>query len=428
MSLKKERESLNIGVSTNNKEEASLMKYLLAYQTKSQMHLIREQMVKYALEHGNEAAAEEFECHRNTISKWKNKFKKAGKEGLKDTSRAPCNIPHKIKDEKIINDICEKRDDTGYGANRLKMQFGLIPSNMAINRILHDNDKIHEEKKKWEEKLDLWFIKQTFKTLETKLQLDAKYLLDIPHYYSYYKLFGLPKWQYTLRDVKSGATFLSYSHTEDGLNSSIFMVYVFEHLKRHGIDVSKLTIQTDGACYAMNLKSLKKTAFQELIENIYHAKLVPMPQGGTSQSDVETLHSLIEREFYKRTGFSSREDFWLKAYEYVYQFNYIRKNSHKDWKTPVYYLGKDRPNVSLEVLDLPPIMLDEHPDLYWCKLDPKYVSSRESRMLDILPQELPCNDFSHNDYFDDFVKRVLKGYNTCSTSAHDVPIHPKNNH
>ena len=400
------------------------MKYILAYQTKSQMHLIREKIVAFAKEYGNAEAANRFECHRNTVSKWMQRYKINGIEGLKDQSRAPHRIPHKITDPAIIQEICDKRDDSGYSANRLKMQYDLWPSNMAINRILRENDKLDEPSNKNQQKEDLWHIKQHFKTLETKLQLDGKYLLDIPNYYIYAKLLGLPTWEYTLRDVKSGTTFLGYATTEDGLNACTFITYVFEHFKHHGIDVSKLTIQTDGASYAMNLKSQKKTDLQALIEDIYGAKLVPIPQGGTSQSDVETFHSLVEREFYNRRSFSSIQDFFLQTYQFIYHFNYIRKNSHKDWQPPIYFLNQDRPDTPVEVLDLPPIYLDHHPEIYWCKLDPEYITTQELQILDLSPDELPCEDFNHNEYLDTFVKRVLRGYNQSGLSAHDLPIYP----
>jgi transposase len=105
-------------------------KYLLAYETKDQLHLVREKIVLYALAHGNRAAADRFECHRNTVSKWKSRYKQQGIEGLKDHSRAP-----------------HKRGDS---ANQLKIQYDLWPSNMALKRILY------------------------FGALETKLQLDGQ--------------------------------------------------------------------------------------------------------------------------------------------------------------------------------------------------------------------------------------------------------------
>jgi transposase len=423
--LKKSGKSLNNAERSNPaKEVISLMQYLLAYQTKSQMHLIREKIVLHAMTHGNEEAAKRFECHRNTVSKWKGRYQKEGINGLKDYSRAPHHIPHKITDPAIVQEICDKRDDSGYGAFRLKMQYDLWPSNMAINRILNENGKIEEPGNKEDQKEDLWHIKQHFKTLETKLQLDGKYLLDIPNYYVYYKLLGLPKWEYTLRDVKSGATFLSYATTEDGLNACTFITYVFEHFKHHGIDVSKLTIQMDGASYAMNLKSQKKTDLQVLVEDIYGAKLVSIPQGGTSQSDVETFHSLVEREFYKRRSFTSIQDFFFQVYGFNYDFNYIRKNSHKDWQPPVYFLNQDRPNTPVEVLDLPPIYLDHHPEIYWCKLDPNHITTQELQVLDLTPDELPCEDFKPDEILDNFVRRVIEGFSRPPYSAHDLPIYP----
>ena len=174
----------------------------------------------------------------------------------------------------------------------------------------------------------------------------------------------------------------------------------------------------------MNLKSQKKTALQVLIEDVYKAKLVPKPQGGTTQSDVETLHSLIETEFYKRRSFTSISDFFLQAYQYDYHFNYIRKNSHKDWQPPVYFLNQDRPDTAVEVLDLPPIYLDHHAEIYWCKMNPEHITLEESVILDLHPDELPCKDFSHNEYLDSFTKRVIRGYNEAGISAHDLPIYP----
>ena len=99
-------------------------------------------------------------------------------------------------------------------------------------------------------------------------------------------------------------------------------------------------------------------------------------------------------------------------------------NRHKDWKAPVYYLNQDRPKTPIEVLDLPPVDLDRHLDLYWCKINPKHIPAREAMLLDLLPEELPCKDFSHNEYMDNFVKRVFRGYNKDSFSAHDLPISP----
>lgn len=405
------------------------MKYLLAYKTKSQMHIVREEMVKYAIEHGNKETADKYECHRNTVSKWMNRYKEHGQDivSLKNHSRAPHNIPHKIIDAELIEEILKERDEWGYGANRLKMQFGFRASNNAINRILHDGNKIDGSVKKEQKKEDLWHIKKFFKTLETKCQIDAKCLTDIPNYYVQQKLFGLPKWQFSFRDVKSGAVFISYMDSENGLDACTFVVYVFEHLSSYGIRPKEITIQTDGASYVMNLKSLKKTIFQALVENIYGSKLKIKVKGGTKQSDVESFHGLIEKEFYSRKIFKSKLDFLSEAYKYIHNFNFVRLNSHKEWKAPVYYLNQDRPEVLPDVLDLPPLILGEHSDLYYSKINPEHITTQELRMLDMKPEitkSLGIADFSHDEYLDQFVKRVYSIANKPSSSAHDLPIQP----
>ena len=416
-------DSLREGKQTNLKEE-SLVKYLLAYRAKSQMALIRKEMVKYAEEHGVRAAAKQYECHPNTVSKFLNRFKKEGEQGLLNRSRAPHHIPHKVEDPALIERICVLRDETGYGAERLMRQYELPLSNMPIHRVLKEHGKIQPRKKAWKHKKDLWYIKQHYKTLETKLQLDGKVLTDIPHYYPYYVEFHLPKWEFTLRCVKSGSTFVSYMRQEKGEEACVFMIYVFEHFKRHGIDVSKLTIQIDAASYAYNFRSLKKTAFHKLIES-YGAKLRIVPGGKTKQSDVESFHNTIEQEFYARQSFVSQVDFYAKAYRYLYHYNFVRLNRHKGWKPPLYFLNQDLPHIPAEILDLPPIYLDAHADLYFSKLDPTHVPFNEIKLLDIPPHELPT-DFSPDEYLDDFVHRVYTLTNNLPfSSTHDVPIHPR---
>ena len=189
--LLKDRETSNNIIDKNKYTEAPLMEYILAYKSKSRMHLIREHMVSYALKYGNKKAAKKFDCHRNTISKWKNRYLLNGIKGLKDYSRDPKYIPHKIIDTALIDKICKLRKKTGYGAEFLEKQFDLPVSHNAIHRILKENGKIKPKKKKHQKKIDLWQIKKQLKAIETKWQLDAKLLTDIPHYFRQYNKLGL---------------------------------------------------------------------------------------------------------------------------------------------------------------------------------------------------------------------------------------------
>ena len=79
------------------------MKYNEAYKEKLQLEAVRELMVEYAMNHTNQAAAELFSCHRNVISKWKNRKLKG--LSLVDLPRNPNHIPHKINDQNLIDYI-----------------------------------------------------------------------------------------------------------------------------------------------------------------------------------------------------------------------------------------------------------------------------------------------------------------------------------
>ena len=75
------------------------------------------------------------------------------------------------------------------------------------------------------------------------------------------------------------------------------------------------------------------------------------------QSDVETVHDIIEREFFEVEKFYSYENFFDKVYTYQLFFNLERINTYKENKSP-YTLAKEKnPNIKKEVFMLPPIDL-----------------------------------------------------------------------
>jgi Domain of unknown function (DU1801) len=59
------------------------------------------------------------------------------------------------------------------------------------------------------------------------------------------------------------------------------------------------------------------------------------PAAHTYQSDVETVHRLIQDEFFDIESFISRGDFLAKAHLYQHYFNLARPNSHKDNQSPL---------------------------------------------------------------------------------------------
>ena len=82
------------------------------------------------------------------------------------------------------------------------------------------------------------------------------------------------------------------------------------------------------------------------------------PGAHTYQSDVETVHRLVEDEFFDLETFTSRGDFLAKASTYQLYFNLARPNSHKGQQTPWQIIERLAPRSPLELCLLSPIFLD----------------------------------------------------------------------
>lgn len=78
------------------------------------------------------------------------------------------------------------------------------------------------------------------------------------------------------------------------------------------------------------------------------------PHCSTYNSDVETLHNLIEREFYDIETFESLAELLGKAFAYQLYFNYQRPNTWREGKSPSQLLRELAPDLSPKVLTLPP--------------------------------------------------------------------------
>ena len=76
------------------------------------------------------------------------------------------------------------------------------------------------------------------------------------------------------------------------------------------------------------------------------------------QADVETVHGLMETEFYEIEGFSGREDFMVKASTYQLFFNLERPNTYKEHKTPWQLAQEKKPDLDKRLLMAPAVDLD----------------------------------------------------------------------
>jgi len=330
----------------------------------------RKMIQTYALQTGINQAVREFECARNTV-------RGILRHGPAYRSRARKTQPQKISQE-LEDQILIARVDKGMGKNNIPKQYNLPVSESTVGRVLKRRGKdlpkkfrVNARRRKWRQTKDLRETKKTYKPFQC-CSIDAKVLWDIKPFYKYLKTLMIPKVQVTFTCQRTGATFIAYGSGETILNICTFVVYIFEHLKRYGIDVKEIRLRHDGgSAYIGNAKSFQHSLFRILVRDIYQGKPRRIVHKNQN-SEVERYHGLIEQYFYSIQHIQSRDDFFKQATNTQVWFNYIRKNSYKDWKTPVEILKEDYPDMDPQVLALPPIELDNYQDMYFFKKDPNH--------------------------------------------------------
>lgn len=318
----------------------------------------RLQMAQSAFAKGISQTAREFETTRDTVRKWKRLYKQFGTKGLVSKSRAPKRIPHKTSPA-IEATVLKHRDRLpSWGPIRLKEDFDLPVSTGAIYRILKQNGKIQKNRRKHVRKQDLRLIKMKLKTFE-RIQVDVKDLSDIPKYYYFKRRYDLPRYQYTARDVKSGMLYIAYARRNECINAANFLTLLAEHLKMHNIDLSKVTVQTDnGSEFVGNWRQRDASLFTKVAKTfgMRHDRIPP--RRCTYNSDVESSHWRIEKDFYDLEEPTSDRSLSIKAFTYMLYFNLLRRNKVKFNKTSLQIARDDFPNVNVTIVAFNPLILD----------------------------------------------------------------------
>ena len=319
---------------------------------------LRRRLVADAKELGIKKTARAWRCSRNTVRLWLRRFESEHLEGLKERSHAPGTCPHKTAPE-MERKVLQLRGRTGYGARRLKMEFELPCGADAISRILRQHRLTRKPRTKQRKKNDLRKVKAALRAFQT-VHMDVKYLNDIAFYLPQMRLRGLPKFQYTIRDVRTGLLFLAFSGELSKLHACAAVGRFLRHLRAHGVPLCGVTIQTDnGGEFDGGLASSTDRGFEHLIEQLLGAQHRSIPPGcSNANSDVETTHNLIETEFYDRERFAGLSEFLAKAWTYQCHFNLTRKNSYQHWKTPIQRLEDAAPSIPQRIALLAPVLLD----------------------------------------------------------------------
>ncbi len=308
----------------------------------------RLRLVESARQRGIKPTGRLFQTTVPTVRKWLRRYLQQGPSGLQELSRAPLHQPRKTPAELEQQLLQLRKTLPTFGSRRLIREFELPISHGALERIWREHGLLQTRRRKYQRKQDLAAIKATWRLFQ-QLSADTKDLDDIPHYWLQAQRLRLPPIEYTAREVRSGLTFLAFAQQRSAAASAVFATRIQKHLSRYGVSLRDLVWQTDNG-------SEFKGTFPQALADSQHVRIPPAAH--TYQSDVETVHRLIQDEFFDIESFTSRGDFLAKAHTYQLYFNLARPNSHKDNQSPWQIIERLAPRSPLELCLLPPVFLD----------------------------------------------------------------------
>lgn len=347
---------------------------------KSDKFDLRLRLIKSVRTIGVKPTARLFDTTPKTVRKWLARFKQERLAGLNELPRIPLHCPHKASVSLEARIVSLRKQYPFKGSKRLKRDHGLPCSHEAIRRILNQHGLTRKRVKKHKRKRSLRDIKKHWR-LFGQISVDTKDLKDIPHYWPQMKMLKLPKYQFTAREIRSGLMFLGFANEKSASNACLFAQVLCGHLRKCGVNMKQLKIQTDNGSEFIGCFRLDRTrdGFEKTVEGFGCThKRIPV-KAWSYNSDVETVHSTIESEFYDLENFESIKDFHRRVASYQAWYNLLRENSNKDYKSPLQIIREVGPNIDLAVAKLPPLMLD------W--LGPDYITKDE---LSLRGDDVPC--------------------------------------
>jgi transposase len=331
--------------------------YTLMRESKEPRQL-RLRLVQTAKRLGIKPAAKLFGCSPNTVRKWLSRFN-GTLASLQEQSRAPHNCPNKLSREAEQEIIRAHRKLPVWGVKRLKHDLQLPYSVKAISRVLREHGCLRKwRRKKPQTKHCLRQVKKQW-ALWQQISADTKHLYDLPEYLLQARQNGLPLYQYTAREVSCGVLFLGYSQELSLTYAELFARRIMNHLATHSVELPQVTIQSDnGSEFIGSWQAKEDSAFTRAIESRGARHRTIPPGAHRFQADVETVHSLMEAEFYLER-FRHRREFISKAETYQNFFNYVRPNSGKEHKPPWDLIQEKLPQAKPSLLYLPPVFLED---------------------------------------------------------------------
>jgi transposase len=336
-------------------------RYYNVMRTSKDPKQIRYQMVLSVDRVGIKQTARDFRTSRTTVRKWWRRWQEEGYKGLEERSRRPRHSPLATPPEEREHLVALKAKYKRLGADQIRQIERLRRSARTMRKIWREEGvSSRGRRRKTKTKQNLREMKRQWELFQ-QIGEDTKDLWDIPEYFLQMKSLGLPTIQYTAREVTSGLLFMGFAQERSLTNSVLFADYLNKALKIYGVDLGRTVRQTDnGSEYIGSVTAKEQSAYTKTVEKVAGQKHHTIPPGAyTYQADVETVHNLVEMEFYELETFTGRQDFLRKARTYQIAFNLLRPNSYKEGKTPWQLAKQKKPDLPIHVAMIPPVFIED---------------------------------------------------------------------
>jgi transposase len=332
---------------------------------------LRFELVRYAREHGIKPAARQFSTTVRTVRKWLRRWEPGSLRGLEDRSRAPHHPPRGITAGQRRRAVALKRRLPSWGASRMKRAFSLALSEKALRSIWREEGLVKRKRRKHKTKQCLREVKKAWRLFEQTC-VDTKDLCDIPELWAQAQVLGLPRYQYTAREVTSGWHYMAFAQEYTLAYSKLFAEVILKHLRKCGVKFRDSRLQTDNGCeFVGNWQAKSDSRFTAAVEAVKGyatrgARRAPTPSsrtwrrrtGSSKMSSTRSSTSAQEQTSFRRPGPTTCGSTWLHGT--------AGRSTGRQWEL----IHEKEPKVDPAICALPPVYLDE---LFMCKLDAKLM-------------------------------------------------------
>ena len=291
----------------------------------------RLEILKTAEEIGLAKAAELYNISQRTITNWKKRMKESGEEGLKNRSKKNQKHPNKMPQEDLDNIILISQEEPELSLQQIKDKLNL-PYTLST---IHKKINAYGKKKSTKDEISDKFFKGFY-----------IYIKQI----SPLKDSNLPKYQITIRERKTGASFIAFSYEKNNHAIFLFLDYFINNMKEFNISLTGVKF------YASKSLINQNPYIKNNILKNYPVKFVELESGFKSNFKNGSAFELLKQELYREEDIVSDKDLSVRALSFMLYYNCRIMKESMDEIKPKSLL----PSVKKLMYYCAPILIDDY--------------------------------------------------------------------